>query len=71
MKGVICEKAGEKYQVVDNLETPEPSPDQLLVKSIYAAINPAYVYPSPPDLFIRLCFVCPYFGVSVVDHFIQ
>lgn len=45
MKGVICEKAGEGYKIVDNLEVPEPAADQILVKSHYAAINPAYVIP--------------------------
>lgn len=42
MKGVICEKAGDGYKVVDNLEIPEPGPAQILVKSHYAAINPVY-----------------------------
>ncbi|PGH07752.1 hypothetical protein AJ80_07957 [Polytolypa hystricis UAMH7299] len=41
MKAVVCEKVGEPWKVVDNLPTPEPSPDQILVKSIYTAINPA------------------------------
>ncbi|PGG98961.1 hypothetical protein AJ79_08736 [Helicocarpus griseus UAMH5409] len=40
MKGIICEKAGEPFKIVDNLDVPEPSPDQILVKSIYMAINP-------------------------------
>ncbi len=43
MKGVTFEKAGASAQVVDDLEVPEPSADQILVKSIYAAINPVYV----------------------------
>lgn len=40
MKGVIVEKAGGELQVVENLEKPEPSSDQILVKSVYMAINP-------------------------------
>ncbi|OJD14872.1 hypothetical protein AJ78_04819 [Emergomyces pasteurianus Ep9510] len=40
MKGIICEKAGEPFKIVDNLVVPEPSPDQILVKSIYMGLNP-------------------------------
>lgn len=40
MKGVIIEKAGAPAKVVDDLEVPEPSDDQVLVKSVYSAINP-------------------------------
>ena len=40
MKGVIVEKAGAPYKVVDNLEVPEPGEHQVLVKSIATAINP-------------------------------
>ncbi|EEH46394.2 uncharacterized protein PADG_02492 [Paracoccidioides brasiliensis Pb18] len=40
MKGIISEKVGEPFKIVDNLEVPEPSSDQILVKSIYMAINP-------------------------------
>ncbi|KKZ66684.1 hypothetical protein EMCG_07641 [[Emmonsia] crescens] len=40
MKGIICEKAGEPFKIADNLVVPEPSPDQILVKSIYMALNP-------------------------------
>jgi NADPH:quinone reductase-like Zn-dependent oxidoreductase len=42
MKGVIFEAAGGPLKVVD-LPVPEPSPDQILVKSLYTAINPVYV----------------------------
>jgi len=45
MKGIICEKPGAPFQVVDNLEVPEPAAGQILVKSIYAAINPVYIHP--------------------------
>jgi NADPH:quinone reductase-like Zn-dependent oxidoreductase len=40
MKGVIFERAAAEPQVVDNLEKPKPSSDQILVKSLYTAINP-------------------------------
>ncbi|EEH10191.1 predicted protein [Histoplasma capsulatum G186AR] len=40
MKGIICEKAGEPFKIVDNLDVPEPSSDQILVKSIYMGLNP-------------------------------
>jgi NADPH:quinone reductase-like Zn-dependent oxidoreductase len=43
MKGVIFESAGGPLKVVDGLPVPEPSPDQILVKSLYTAINPVYV----------------------------
>jgi NADPH:quinone reductase-like Zn-dependent oxidoreductase len=43
MKGVIFESAGAAPKVVDDLPVPEPSADQLLVKSLYTAINPVYV----------------------------
>lgn len=42
MKGVIFEKVGAEPQVVDSLDKPKPSPDQILVKSVYMAINPVY-----------------------------
>lgn len=42
MKGVIVEKPGAPFTVVDNLEKPQPGPDQILVKSIATAINPVY-----------------------------
>jgi NADPH:quinone reductase-like Zn-dependent oxidoreductase len=42
MKGVIFESAGAQPKVVDNLEKPKPLPDQILVRSVYMAINPVY-----------------------------
>jgi hypothetical protein len=42
MKGVVVEKVGAPAIVVDNLEKPKPAEDQVLVKSIYAALNPMY-----------------------------
>jgi len=40
MKGVIVEKVGDTPKVVETLEVPEPGEGQILVKSLYAAINP-------------------------------
>ncbi len=40
MKGVIVEKPQAAFKIVDDLEKPEPGPDQILVKSLYTAINP-------------------------------
>jgi len=40
MKGVVVEKGGAPYQLTEDLEVPEPSSDQILVKSLYTAINP-------------------------------
>jgi NADPH:quinone reductase-like Zn-dependent oxidoreductase len=40
MKGVIFEKAGAAPEVTDSLEKPKPGADQVLVKSLYTAINP-------------------------------
>jgi NADPH:quinone reductase-like Zn-dependent oxidoreductase len=54
MKGAIVKKVGASLQVVSDLEVPEPAEDQILVKSIYAALNPV-------DAFMA------YSGVLVVD----
>jgi hypothetical protein len=40
MKGVVFEKQGDQPKVVDYLEKPKPGPDQILVKSLWTAINP-------------------------------
>ncbi|KIX10628.1 uncharacterized protein Z518_01712 [Rhinocladiella mackenziei CBS 650.93] len=40
MKGVIFANVGAEPKVVDDLEKPSPGPDQLLVKSVWTAINP-------------------------------
>ncbi|RMZ92292.1 hypothetical protein DV736_g467, partial [Chaetothyriales sp. CBS 134916] len=40
MKGVIVDKAGAPPHVVDNLPKPKPASDQILVKSLWTAINP-------------------------------
>lgn len=40
MKGVLVEKPGAPFTVVNDLEKPKPSPSEVLVKSIVTAINP-------------------------------
>jgi NADPH:quinone reductase-like Zn-dependent oxidoreductase len=43
MKAVIVKEQGAAAAVVDDFKVPEPAEDQVLVKSIYTAMNPAYV----------------------------
>ena len=43
MKAIVVPSQGSPMEVWDNLELPEPGDDQILVKSVYAAINPVYV----------------------------
>jgi NADPH-dependent curcumin reductase CurA len=45
MKGIIAEHKEAPLQVTDDLELPEPSANQILIKSIYTAINPVYRLP--------------------------
>ena len=52
MKGVIFDKAGDAAKVVDTLHKPTPSADQILVKSLYTAINPVYLNLSWSDMSI-------------------
>lgn len=40
MKGVIFEAAGAEPKVVDTLTKPTPDPGQVLVKSLWTAMNP-------------------------------
>lgn len=40
MKGVAFAAVGAEPKVVDDLPVPVPGPDQVLVKSIWTAINP-------------------------------
>ncbi len=56
MKGVVFEKAGAEPQVVDSLDKPQPSPDQILVKSVYVAINPVYASISHPSKVEAECY---------------
>jgi NADPH:quinone reductase-like Zn-dependent oxidoreductase len=40
MKAIVVPSQGSPMEVRDNLKVPEPGDDQILVKSVYAAINP-------------------------------
>ncbi|PCH00148.1 Polyketide synthase, enoylreductase [Penicillium occitanis (nom. inval.)] len=40
MKGIIADSVGAPFYITEDLEVPEPSVNQILVKSIYTAINP-------------------------------
>jgi len=40
MKGIIVKEVKAEWEVKDDLPVPEPADDQILVKSIYTAINP-------------------------------
>ena len=40
MRGVVVEKAEGPYIPTDGIPIPEPTEDQILVKSIAAAVNP-------------------------------
>ena len=40
MKAVIVKEQGAPATITDDIDVPEPSEDQVLVKSIYTAINP-------------------------------
>lgn len=40
MKGITVEKPGAPGTLSSDLEVPEPSDTQILVKSIYTAVNP-------------------------------
>ncbi|KAI9830383.1 MAG: hypothetical protein M1826_004806 [Phylliscum demangeonii] len=40
MKAVVVEKAGAPFKVVEGIEKPTPGSDQILIKSIFVAINP-------------------------------
>ncbi|EEP76683.1 predicted protein [Uncinocarpus reesii 1704] len=40
MDGITAEKVGEPFRVASDLPVFKPGPDQILVKSIYTAINP-------------------------------
>jgi hypothetical protein len=64
MKGLTLAKPGAPYELVSDFEKPTPGPKQVLVKSLYAGINPVYGsrgFPPPkalstdPSLGIRTC----------------
>ncbi|KFY06771.1 hypothetical protein V492_07747 [Pseudogymnoascus sp. VKM F-4246] len=40
MKGILVDKVGGEYHLVDTLEKPVPGKNQILVKSLVTAINP-------------------------------
>ena len=40
MKGAIIESVGSEPKTVDSLQKPSPGPGQVLVKSLWVAINP-------------------------------
>lgn len=42
--GLVLEKPGAPVQVATSLPRPTPGPKQALVKSLFVAINPMYVY---------------------------
>lgn len=50
MKGIIVEHKEASLQVTDDLELPAPSKNQILIKSIYTAINPVYGLPVFPEV---------------------
>ena len=43
MKAIVVPSQGSPMEVRDNLDVPKPGDDQILVKSVYTAINPVYV----------------------------
>jgi NADPH:quinone reductase-like Zn-dependent oxidoreductase len=43
MKGVLVEKAGGEYTLVDTVEKPKPGKGQILVKSLVSGLNPVSV----------------------------
>jgi NADPH-dependent curcumin reductase CurA len=43
IKGITVEKPGAPAQLSTDLDVPEPSDTQILVKSIYTAVNPVYI----------------------------
>lgn len=47
MKGILLDKVGGDFHLVDTLEKPSPGNKQILVKSLVTAINPVYGYPYP------------------------
>ncbi len=50
MKGVTVAQPGAPYVVTSDLEKPTPGPKQILVKSLYAGLNPVYGFPYPSYL---------------------
>ena len=48
MKGIVIKSVGAPWKVVEDLEVPKPSDNQILVKSIATAINPVLVHVLSP-----------------------
>lgn len=44
MKGVVVPAAGAAFNVVNNLEKPNPGRGEILVKSLVTGINPMFVF---------------------------
>ena len=42
-KGLVVEKPGSAFQLVETIKRSSPGPKQALVKSLYVALNPVYV----------------------------
>ena len=40
MKGITVANVGAEWKITEDLPVPEPADDQILVKSVYAAVNP-------------------------------
>ncbi|EHY57342.1 hypothetical protein HRR83_002828 [Exophiala dermatitidis] len=53
MKGVVFPAVGAEPRVVDDLERPTPGTDQVLVKSIWTAINPVDTFMSASGLLVE------------------
>ena len=66
MKGIIAEHKEAPLQVTDDLELPEPSVNQILIKSIYTAINPVYVLSVFPDVPVLVGFFLLLTNLSVL-----
>lgn len=53
MKGITFAKAGANPEISSDLEKPTPSSNQILVKSLYTAINPVDSYMSSSGLLVQ------------------
>ena len=68
MKGALVEKAGGTVQVVDSLEKPTPADGQVLVKSVFTAINPVDAFMASSGILVLdwpLVLGCDAAGVIV------
>ena len=53
MKGILLEKVGGDYALVDSIEKPSPGKNQILIKSLVTAMNPVYSLAAPLSQFNR------------------